>query len=51
MSKFQPGQMLGAYRIVSQIGVGGMATVYKAYQSSMDRNVAIKVLPTQLAES
>lgn len=51
MSKFQPGQMLGAYRIVSQIGVGGMATVYKAYQSSMDRNVAIKVLPQQLAES
>ncbi len=51
MNKLQPGQMLGSYRIIEQIGEGGMATVYKAYQSSMDRNVAIKVLPRQLAES
>jgi serine/threonine protein kinase len=51
MDKLQPGQMLGAYRIIEQIGMGGMATVYKAYQPSMDRNVAIKVLPGQLAES
>jgi serine/threonine protein kinase len=47
----QPGQMLGPYRIINQVGQGGMATVYKAYQPSMDRNVAIKVLPRQLAES
>jgi len=39
------GQTLGPYRIVEQIGIGGMATVYKAYQPSMDRYVAIKVLP------
>ncbi len=51
MDTLQPGQMLGSYRIISQIGKGGMATVYKAYQASMDRNVAIKVLPSQLAES
>ena len=51
MNRLQPGQMLGSYRIIEQIGEGGMATVYKAYQSSMDRNVAIKVLPRQLAES
>ncbi|NJC98267.1 MAG: hypothetical protein C3F07_10465 [Anaerolineales bacterium] len=51
MDKLQPGQMLGPYRIIGQIGEGGMATVYKAYQASMDRNVAIKVLPGQLAES
>ena len=51
MDNIQPGQMLGAYRIISQVGQGGMATVYKAYQPSMDRNVAIKVLPRQLAES
>jgi ligand-binding sensor domain-containing protein len=44
------GQMLGQYQIVEQIGMGGMATVYKAYQASMDRYVAIKVLPQQLAE-
>jgi serine/threonine protein kinase len=51
MEQLQPGQMLGAYRILNKIGQGGMATVYKAYQPSMDRNVAIKVLPSQLAES
>jgi eukaryotic-like serine/threonine-protein kinase len=51
MDQLQPGQMLGPYRIISQIGQGGMATVYKAYQPSMDRNVAVKVLPGQLAQS
>src|SRR5215204_4784318 len=51
MTTLQPGQMLGSYRIINQIGQGGMATVYKAYQASMDRNVAVKVLPGQLAES
>ena len=51
MDTLQPGQALGSYRIISQVGKGGMATVYKAYQTSMDRNVAIKVLPRQLAES
>src|SRR5215207_3022998 len=51
MDNLQPGQMLGNYRIISQVGQGGMATVYKAYQPSMDRHVAVKVLPSQLAES
>jgi len=51
MEQLQPGQMLGPYRIISQVGQGGMATVYKAYQASMDRNVAVKVLPGQLAQS
>src|SRR5215211_1854391 len=51
MDNIQPGQMLGPYRIINQIGRGGMANVYKAYQSSIDRYVAIKVLPSQLAES
>ena len=41
---------LGRYQIIEQIGIGGMATVYKAYQANMDRYVAIKVLPRQLAE-
>ncbi|HMO60354.1 MAG TPA: protein kinase, partial [Roseiflexaceae bacterium] len=43
------GRNLGAYRIVEQLGVGGMATVFKAYQPAMDRYVAIKVLPQHLA--
>jgi len=51
MDNLQSGQTLGPYRIINQIGKGGMATVYKAYQPSVDRYVALKVLPSQLAES
>ncbi len=45
------GKQFGQYQIVEPLGEGGMAAVYKAYQPSMDRFVAIKVLPAQLAES
>ena len=38
------GRTLGHCRVVEQIGSGGMATVYKAYQPGLDRYVAIKVL-------
>lgn len=44
------GQELGGYRIISQIGKGGMATVYKAFQPSLDRYVAIKIMPPFYAE-
>ncbi len=41
------GKAVGGYRIIEQIGMGGMATVYKAYDASMDRYVALKTLPQQ----
>ena len=44
------GQTLGGYQIIEQIGRGGMATVFRAYQPSLDRDVAIKVLPPYYAE-
>ncbi len=44
------GQDVGGYRIISQIGRGGMATVFKAYQASLDRYVAVKVMPPYYAE-
>ncbi|MFN0070026.1 MAG: serine/threonine-protein kinase [Chloroflexota bacterium] len=44
-----PGQMLGRYRVIESIGKGGMATVFRAFQPSLDRYVAIKVLPDHLA--
>ena len=43
------GQTLGQYRVIEQIGKGGMATVFKAYQPGLDRYVAVKVLPAYYA--
>jgi serine/threonine protein kinase len=39
------GKSLNQFRIVERIGSGGMATVFKAYQPTLDRYVAVKVLP------
>jgi len=35
---------LGQYQLIQVIGHGGMSTVYKAYQDTLDRNIAVKVL-------
>jgi len=43
------GQKLGQYEVTELLGQGGMATVYKAHQESIDRYVAIKVLPPHAA--
>lgn len=41
---FAIGENVGPYRILEQLGQGGMATVYKAYHPALDRSVAIKAL-------
>jgi len=45
------GKQLGPYQIVSPLGEGGMAAVFKAYHPIMDRYVALKVLPRHFSKN
>src|SRR5882672_7555507 len=44
-----PGTKLGPYEIVAQLGAGGMGEVYRARDTRLERDVAVKVLPATLA--
>src|SRR5208283_1941247 len=44
-----PGAKLGPYEILAPIGAGGMGEVYRAHDTRLGRDVAIKVLPGHLA--
>jgi serine/threonine protein kinase len=43
------GARLGPYEIVAPIGAGGMGEVYRAHDSRLERQVAVKVLPEHLS--
>jgi eukaryotic-like serine/threonine-protein kinase len=45
------GKSVGSYKIVSEIGRGGMGEVYRALDTRLDREVAIKILPARLADA
>ena len=47
---FNVGDNVGPYKIIEQLGQGGMATVYKAYHASLDRYVALKALHAAFGE-
>ncbi|HUX15145.1 MAG TPA: protein kinase, partial [Phycisphaerae bacterium] len=46
----KPGAKLGKYEVREQVAVGGMAVIYKAYDPSLDRHVAIKQIAPHLAQ-
>ncbi len=46
----QPGTRLGSYDVIALIGQGGMGEVYRARDTKLDRNVALKVLPDVFAD-
>ncbi len=45
------GTKLGPYEIVAPLGAGGMGEVYRARDTRLDRTVAIKILPSHLAQN
>ena len=45
-----PGTRIGVYQIRSQLGTGGMGEVYRAHDTKLGRDVAIKILPDDFAD-
>lgn len=50
-SMYRPAQQIPGFQILGKLGQGAMAVVFKARQLSLDRMVAIKVLPKRLSEN
>ena len=49
-TQFAPGERFGSYRMEAKLGAGGMGDVYRAKDIKLEREVAIKVLPSSVAQ-
>jgi eukaryotic-like serine/threonine-protein kinase len=48
---FEPGASLSHYRVIAPIGAGGMGEVYKAHDLTLERTIALKILPPELVRN
>src|SRR5262249_24431860 len=51
MATFSAGMRLGPYEVIGAIGAGGMGEVYRAPDSRIGRDVAVKILPSQYSKA
>jgi serine/threonine-protein kinase len=51
IEEIKSGQQIPGYKLLEKLGAGAMATVYKARQLSLDRLVAIKILPRKFSQN
>ena len=49
MASLSSGTRIGAYEVLAAIGAGGMGEVYRAHDSKLNRDVALKILPERFA--
>jgi eukaryotic-like serine/threonine-protein kinase len=50
-SQSYSGEMIGVYRLIKELGRGGMGTVYLAYDTRLERRAALKLLPSHLVNN